>query len=89
MEAVSITGLSANVGSPTLEEKSIMDDRPPLSKEEIDTLRHREITSKGVSAILLLILKWFKASRVYLLPFHQPQADQQMCSSFTTLASFC
>ncbi len=25
--------------------------------------RHREITSKAVSAILLLLLKWFKASR--------------------------
>lgn len=26
--------------------------------------RHREITSKAVSAILLLLLKWFKASRM-------------------------
>lgn len=25
--------------------------------------RHREITSKAVSAILVLVLKWFKASR--------------------------
>jgi len=37
---------------------------PPLpSPEEIDINRHREITSKAVSAILILLLKWFKASR--------------------------
>jgi hypothetical protein len=35
----------------------------PPSKEEVDVTRHREITSKAVSAILLLVLKWFKASR--------------------------
>lgn len=35
----------------------------PPSREEIDVARHREITSKAVSAILLLVLKWFKASR--------------------------
>ncbi|POW09292.1 hypothetical protein PSHT_09209 [Puccinia striiformis] len=31
--------------------------------EDIDILRHREITSKAVSAILILTLKWF-ASRL-------------------------
>jgi Domain of unknown function (DUF3402) len=35
----------------------------PLSLDEIDVIRHREITSKAVSAILLLVLKWFKVSR--------------------------
>jgi hypothetical protein len=35
----------------------------PPTKEEIDVARHREITSKAVSAILVLVLKWFKASR--------------------------
>lgn len=34
-----------------------------MSLEEVDVARHREITSKAVSAILLLLLKWFKASR--------------------------
>lgn len=29
-------------------------------------MRHREITSKAVSAILLLTLKWFKASREWI-----------------------
>lgn len=37
--------------------------QPPPSLEDIDVMRHREITSKAVSAILLLTLKWFKASR--------------------------
>jgi hypothetical protein len=33
--------------------------------DEIDAIRHREITSKAVSAILLLVLKWFKVSREF------------------------
>lgn len=35
----------------------------PLTLDEIDVLRHREITHKALSAILLLLLKWFKRSR--------------------------
>lgn len=42
--------------------------QPPPSLEDIDVMRHREITSKAVSAILLLTLKWFKASHV--MKFH-------------------
>jgi hypothetical protein len=38
-------------------------ETPPQTLEEVDVARHREITSKAVSAILLLLLKWFKASR--------------------------
>ncbi|KZS97748.1 hypothetical protein SISNIDRAFT_423128 [Sistotremastrum niveocremeum HHB9708] len=41
---------------------------PPLTFEEIDVIRHREITSKAVSAILLLTLKWFKVS--HIMKFH-------------------
>ncbi|KAF7433326.1 Factor arrest protein 11 [Pleurotus ostreatus] len=37
---------------------------PPQTLEEIDITRHREITSKAVSAILLLTLKWYKVSHV-------------------------
>jgi hypothetical protein len=40
---------------------------PPPTLDEIDVTRHREITSKAVSAILLLTLKWFKVSREYSL----------------------
>ena len=36
---------------------------PPPTLDDIDVTRHREITSKAVSAILLLTLKWFKVSR--------------------------
>lgn len=32
--------------------------------EEIDALRHREIMIKGLSAFLLLLLKWFKRSHI-------------------------
>ncbi|KAG6903342.1 hypothetical protein C0995_013095 [Termitomyces sp. Mi166 len=41
---------------------------PPPTLDEIDVTRHREVTSKAVSAILLLILKWFKVSHV--MKFH-------------------
>lgn len=40
----------------------------PPTLDEIDVTRHREITSKAVSAILLLVLKWFKVSHV--MKFH-------------------
>lgn len=42
--------------------------KPPPTVEDIDILRHREITSKAVSAILILTLKWFKAS--HIMKFH-------------------
>ena len=38
---------------------------PPLTPDEIDMIRHREIMTKSVSAILLLTLRWFKASRKF------------------------
>lgn len=34
-----------------------------MTLEDTDIMRHREITSKAVSAILILSLKWFKTSR--------------------------
>ncbi|KAG2013965.1 hypothetical protein CC2G_010822 [Coprinopsis cinerea AmutBmut pab1-1] len=45
-----------------------MPPQPPPTLDEIDVIRHREITSKAVSAILLLVLKWFKVSHV--MKFH-------------------
>ena len=44
----------------------LQEEQPPptLSLEETDIMRHREITSKAVSAILILTLKWFKISRM-------------------------
>ncbi len=34
-----------------------------MSLDEVNAVRMREITAKGVSGILLLLLKWFKISR--------------------------
>lgn len=34
-----------------------------LSADDLEALRSREITSKAVSGILLMLLKWFKVSR--------------------------
>ncbi|SCV68896.1 BQ2448_1017 [Microbotryum intermedium] len=44
------------------------DEPIELSLEDTDIMRHREITSKAVSAILILALKWFKTSHV--MKFH-------------------
>ncbi|PCH41137.1 N1221-domain-containing protein [Wolfiporia cocos MD-104 SS10] len=52
------------VPSPALEQPPA----PPPTLDEIDVTRHREITSKAVSAILLLTLKWFKVS--HAMKFH-------------------
>ena len=41
---------------------------PPPTLEEVDVIREREIAWKGVSAIILLLLKWFKCSRKSSLP---------------------
>lgn len=38
---------------------------PPPTLEEVDVIREREISWKGVSAIILLLLKWFKCSRKF------------------------
>lgn len=35
----------------------------PVTLEELNTTRLREITSKAVSGMLLLMLKWFRVSR--------------------------
>ncbi|WVR07239.1 hypothetical protein IAU60_004280 [Kwoniella sp. DSM 27419] len=59
--------LAGGLTSPT-QEAPPPDNAPPRTKEEIDIARHREITSKAVSAILLLVMKWFKAS--HILKFH-------------------
>ncbi|KAI0068880.1 hypothetical protein BV25DRAFT_1925031 [Artomyces pyxidatus] len=40
----------------------------PATLDDIDVTRHREITTKAVSAIILLTLKWFKVSHV--MKFH-------------------
>ena len=50
-------------------------ETPPQTLEEVDVARHREITSKAVSAILLLLLKWFKASREIFLGSESARAD--------------
>ncbi|CEH11967.1 Uncharacterized conserved protein [Ceraceosorus bombacis] len=44
------------------------EEAPPPTLEDIDIVRHREITSKAVSAIILLIMRWFKTS--HAMKFH-------------------
>ncbi|RSH81541.1 Factor arrest protein 11 [Saitozyma podzolica] len=58
----------AGLTSPTSEMPRAPENVPPPTREEVDIARHREITSKAVSAIIILMMKWFKASHV--LKFH-------------------
>lgn len=37
---------------------------PELSLEEVDAARTREITSKAMTGILILLLKWLRVSRM-------------------------
>lgn len=46
-----------------LPDESPAEEPVELNLEDTDIMRHREITSKAVSAILILTLKWFKTSR--------------------------
>lgn len=39
-------------------------DPADMAPEEIEAMRSREITAKAVSGILLILLKWFKVSRM-------------------------
>lgn len=40
-----------------------------IAAEELNAVRAREITSKAVSGVLLMLLKWFKISReLFLIP---------------------
>lgn len=56
------TAISLELTSARLAEEPV-----ELSLEDTDINRHREITSKAVSAILILTLKWFKTSRELLV----------------------
>lgn len=40
-------------------------DPSELPIDDIEALRSREITAKAVSGILLILLKWFKVSRMF------------------------
>jgi hypothetical protein len=40
---------------------------PELSLEEVDAARTREITSKAMTGILILLLKWLRVSRKFIL----------------------
>ena len=38
-------------------------DIPEMSPEELDAARTREITSKAMTGILILLMKWLRVSR--------------------------
>ncbi|KAJ7086610.1 hypothetical protein C8R44DRAFT_650748 [Mycena epipterygia] len=59
---------ASNVFPPGVASPQDQPTPPPPTSDEIDVTRHREITSKAVSAILLLVLKWFKVS--HIMKFH-------------------
>ena len=53
---------------------------------EADEVRSREIAAKGVTGIIMLLLKWFKLSREVASLSYDINANKlQMCSSLNTL----
>jgi hypothetical protein len=42
-------------------------DLSNMSLDELEVLRTQEITAKAASGLMLLLLKWFKVSRKYML----------------------
>ena len=60
-----VTSINTNSAhAAAIAEGAAIDEAPPPTLEDVDVARHREILTKAVSAILLLCLKWFKASHV-------------------------
>ncbi|WFD31581.1 Factor arrest protein 11 [Malassezia sp. CBS 17886] len=45
------------------------EDAPNPTLEDVDIMRHREILNKGISALLLLLMKWFKARHVLMFEY--------------------
>lgn len=80
-----LVGLPPGLTSP-IQELPPREDAPPPTREEVDVARHKEITSKAVSAIILTVLKWFKASREWR---PSPLADLKIFSNSTTLPNSC
>jgi hypothetical protein len=50
-------------------------DLSELPIDEIEAMRSREITAKAVSGILLILLKWFKVSRMFTIYRRSEEAD--------------
>lgn len=58
-----INGGPGGPRSPDMASQSPPNEEPEPSPEEIDAARTREITSKAMTAILLMLLKWLRISR--------------------------
>lgn len=60
--ATMTSGHTNSAYSRAVAEGTPYEDAPEPTLEDIDVSRHREILNKAISAILLLLLKWFRAS---------------------------
>lgn len=68
------TNSSANINGMANGQLAENEDGTDPVVEELNALRSREITTKAVSGVLLILLKWFKLSREYLeVPFCKSQ----------------
>ena len=75
------SGVSANKADGNGGPDSSQLYRSNLSNEELDAVRTQEIIAKGVSGILILLLKWFKVSRkLFSLGWHL--AKVLMCGRY-------
>ena len=60
------------------EDREVEKASPPLTVEQADTIRTRETEYKVVSALLLLLLRWFKLSRTVILSAGLPSTTFQV-----------
>ena len=58
------TSSSANINGMANGQLAENEDGTDPAVEELNSLRSREITTKAVSGVLLVLLKWFKLSRM-------------------------
>lgn len=65
-----------------------VDEDLDASVEELNALRLREISSKSVSGIIMLLLKWFKLSRKSLLCLVYPTGLRcsRVCQTFSNMS---
>lgn len=84
---------SANVNGMTNGQLAENEDGTDPVVEELNALRSREIATKAVSGVLLILLKWFKLSRerleVHICVLQRFLTTAQTYSNTSTRLSFC
>ena len=82
------TNSSANISGMANGQLADNEDGTDPVVEELNTLRSREITTKAVSGVLLILLKWFKLSRECLgAPFYILQRTFLITQTYSNMST--